>query len=126
MTASVTPEPVATTTGVEPGFRTPEASPPRRRVGPILSILGSLAAVVIGVVSLLGLLGPGVVESSVVAGEIQSRVSTGIAMCADDLRAEVGASISCSVLDGADSYSVRATVTAVDGDDVSYRLEQVG
>lgn len=127
MTAPVTPEPTATTNGAAlPGTSTPEASPPRRRIGPVLSILGGLASLVIGVIALLGLLGPGVVESSAVASEIQSRVPTGVAVCSDDLRAEVGASISCSVLDGTASYTVRATVTAVNGDDVSYQLEQVG
>ncbi|GAA4843948.1 hypothetical protein GCM10023201_38650 [Actinomycetospora corticicola] len=125
MTASVTPEPTATTNGVVPGTGTPAASPPRRRLGPILTVLGSLAAVVVGVIALFGLLGPGVVDSSVVANEIQGRITSGQATCPEDLKAEVGASISCSVLDGADTYSVRATVTAVDGDDVSYRIEQV-
>jgi hypothetical protein len=125
MTASVTPEPTATANGVVPGSSTPEVSPPRRRLGPILTVLGSLAAVVVGVIALFGLLGPGVVDSSVVANEIQGRITTGQAICSEDLPAEVGASITCSVLDGSDSYSVRATVSAVDGDDVSYQLEQV-
>ncbi|MEJ2869823.1 DUF4333 domain-containing protein [Actinomycetospora sp. OC33-EN08] len=134
MTASVTPEPAAPINGVTPGPGPSEAPPPKKsKAGPIavlvLSIVGvlfSLIQFVGGVGALAGdLFGPGVVESSTVQGEIQSRIVGGVAMCSQDLRAEVGATITCSVLGGPERYDVRATVTAVDGDDVRYDLEQV-
>ncbi|MDL5155132.1 DUF4333 domain-containing protein [Actinomycetospora termitidis] len=127
MTQFVAPEPpAATTNGVEVGSRPVEASPPKRRkAGPILSIVFGVIAVIFGLIQLFGLFGPKVVDSSAVASEIQSRVSTGLATCSEDLPAKVGATISCSVLDGADTYNVRATVTAVDGDNVRYDLEQM-
>ena len=124
------PEP---TTAAAPGLRPEETSPPRaawwRRPTPILGLLFAVVALVFSVMQLVGgigsLLGPGVVSSSQVASEIQSRVTTGVATCSEDLPAQVGATISCSVLDGSDTVVVRATVTAVDGDDVNYRIATV-
>ncbi|MFC5065614.1 DUF4333 domain-containing protein [Actinomycetospora atypica] len=113
----------------------PEGTPPPRapwwrRPTPVFSLVLGVVALVFSVMQLVGgistLLGPGVVSSDQVAGEIQSRLTSGLATCPDDLPARVGASIGCTVLDGADTVTVRATVTAVDGEDVNYRIETVG
>ena len=119
--------------GSVPGLRPEDASPPRaawwRRPTPVLSLVLGVVALVFSVMQLIGgvgaLLGPGVVSSEQVASEIQGRLTSGLATCPDDLPARVGASIGCTVLDGPDTTTVRATVTAVDGDDVDYRLETV-
>ena len=133
MTHPAAPAPFSSPDAADaPGPR-PEEAPPRaawwRRPAPVLGLLLTIVSLVFAVMQLVGgigsLLGPGVVSSSQVAGEIQGRLSSGLATCPEDLPARVGASIGCTVLDGPDTTIVRATVTAVEGEDVNYRIETV-
>ena len=57
---------------------------------------------------------------TVPAADVAADLPGGSATCTDDLLAEVGATVECAVQDGPTTYRIRATVTTVDGDDVTW------
>ena len=46
--------------------------------------------------------------------------------CPDDLDAQVGATLTCVLTHQGESYDVDVTVTAVEGDNVSFDIEVAG
>ena len=62
----------------------------------------------------------GIGTRTVPAADVAADLPGGSATCADDLLAEVGATVECAVQDGPTTYRIRATVTTVDGDDVTW------
>lgn len=122
--------PTATAADVDPGSGTTEAPPPprRKRVGPVVGLLLAIVSLVFSVVQFAGgigelgdLFGPGKVPGERIASQVSGTGGSGYWICGD-LRAEVGATASCWTPSDR-TAGIRATVTAVDGDVVSYDLE---
>lgn len=47
------------------------------------------------------------------------------ASCPDDLKAEVGASVTCTATSGDETFDIEAVVTSVEGDNVNFDLNPV-
>lgn len=88
--------------------------------------LGSLSACS-GSVSV----GSSSVSSADVEAQMQSQLkdADGVgpdkSSCPDDLKAEVGATITCTATSGDETFKIEAVVTAVDGDNVDFDLNPV-
>ncbi|MEJ2869820.1 DUF4333 domain-containing protein [Actinomycetospora sp. OC33-EN08] len=98
------------------------------RWGSTLALAGAAAYLLICLAQVTGLdelVATHTVPAAVVAEDAAGLVPSGSATCADDLTAEVGATIDCSVV-GAETplFVVRATVTSVDGEDVAYEFRR--
>ena len=74
-------------------------------------------------------------DSSVSSGDVEAQMMSELkdvdgqgpddASCPDDLKAEVGASITCTATSGDQSFDIEAVVTTVDGDNVEFDLNPV-
>ncbi len=74
-------------------------------------------------------------DASVSAGDVEAQMMSELedaagqgpdeASCSDDLKAEVGASITCTATSGDETFDIEAVVTSVDGDNVNFDLNPV-
>ncbi len=75
------------------------------------------------------IIGGNVVEQEEVASQISAELAAQVGRepelveCPDDLDAEVGATLTCTLTDDGDVYDVRVEVTEVNGDDVLFDFE---
>ncbi len=74
-------------------------------------------------------------SASVSAADVESQMMSELkdtdgvgpdeAACPDDLKAEVGESITCTATSGDETFDIEAVVTAVEGDSVDFDLNPV-